>query len=253
MKKFLVFILILAVAAGVGYYWWQQNSHRIITQQVRRLASRFFVNPQSLSVENSAVKMRGLRDAHVGRLVISGKELQLRDGPVLASARLVLTDLDVTGPPFHLTHVGGGNYEAQVSDAAVTEYLHARGGSMAGVKIVPLSTVTVKFLPGEEATARLSGEAVIPLIDKRVPVIADGTLVPAADAGRVDFNVSRVNVTGLSFPASALKKSFGIVNPLVDLSGWPVAVKVGSINTVTGMATVKGHITGAADSLLKSF
>lgn len=118
---------------------------------------------------------------------------------------------------------------------------------MAGFKAVPLDTLSVRFLDAPGAVAQLKGEATIPIIQKQVPFSVSGNLVTtSSDPGQIDFRPQGVSI-------KKIRDSLRIVNPMVDLSGWPVNIRVESIKTAAGIATIRGVVTGANDSLLPRF
>ena len=251
MKRFFIFLVFLAVVAGIGYLWWQKNSTRIITAQVRTIAGSFFVNPENLSVENSAITIKGLREAAVSKLVISGNNLILRDGPTLSYAKLILNDVTIAWPPFHLSGVGKGAYLVKVSDVAVTKYLQKRGGNLAGVNLIPLNRVSVKFLSSSTDGTQVNVTVVDPLFKKQIPLTATGALVPSSSAlSQVDFRVHALHFEGFSIGAGSMRKALAVINPVIDLSHWPVECDVNSIKTGKDSAVVQGKITGVSSSLL---
>ncbi|HEY3379619.1 MAG TPA: hypothetical protein VGL77_19255 [Armatimonadota bacterium] len=250
MKRFLIFLIILALALGGGYIWWQRNAQRLMTAQVRQLARNFFVNPEKLVVETSPIRLRNFSEALVPKLVISGQQLALKKGPTLAYAKLILTDVTVSGPPFRMRHIGGGSYLLKVTDKEVTEYLHTRGGSLGGFKIIPLDSVSVHFLAGSDAATELTGEAVVPVINQRLPMKATGMLTPSSAVGKVDFQVKKVSIKNFSFDLKEVQNALTMINPVVDLSAWPIQCDVRSIHTQPGSATLQGHIIGVSRSLL---
>ncbi|HOS42560.1 MAG TPA: hypothetical protein PK794_02625, partial [Armatimonadota bacterium] len=220
------------------YVWWQRNARQVITRTVRERAAAFVLNPDHLTVENAPVQMIGLREARVPKLVIAGNELQLRDGPTLAAAKLVVYDLDVSGPPFNFSRLNAGNFTVTVTDTAVTDFLRKRGVNIASVVRIPLDTLSVTFPPSGDV--RLRGVVRLP-IGKEVALTATGALVPAATPGKVDFMVKQVNVPLVGKQvAAALEK----LNPIVDLTEWPVVCTVRTITSGKGTVTFTGAITG---------
>lgn len=251
MKRFAIVLLILAVAAGAGYIWWQRNATRIINAQVQQLGRRFFTNPENLTVENAPVRVMGLNTARVPRMVISGKDLVLRDGPTLAYAKLVLTDATVTGPPFRLSKLASGSFNVRVTDSAVTQYIHERGGSLGGVKLIPLDTVDVKFVPGAAAQTIVKAEAKVAKFNLRLPITANGVLVPASTAGQIDLRIEKVKVSErFSVGVKEAKDALRVINPIVDFSSWPITTEFDSIKSGQGYIVVQGKFTGVERSLL---
>ena len=238
MKRFVTFILVLAIAVGGVYFWWQANARRIMTAQVREMARGFFVNAGELHVDNDPVKMTGWRTARVPKLVVSGRKLQLRNGPELSMAKLVLKDIDVTGPPLHLSGVGGGSYTATITEQAATSYLRARGIAVHGFKI-PLDTLAISF--SREHGAKLSAEMVLPVLNTHIPLSASGKLVASSRNGQVDFRVEQ-----MSKPLADL---LATLNPVIDVSEWPLNADI--IPEIgNGSVTLHGKITSVQPSWL---
>jgi hypothetical protein len=238
MKRFLIFLAVLGIALGGLLFWWQRNARQVIAGVVRERAGAFVLNADNLTVTNDPVQMISFSEARVPKLVISGKELLLKDGPTLASAKLVIHDLKVAGPPFDFAGIKDGTFTVTVSDAAVTDFLRKRGVNFASVVHIPLDTLSVNFLKPNET--RLRGAVKLPL-GKQVALTATGKLVTAATPGKIDFKVKQVNVPiGGDQVAAALEK----LNPVVDLTEWPVVCTVTKISSGKGAATISGTITG---------
>jgi hypothetical protein len=147
---------------------------------VQVLAKNFFLNPEHIKVQNDPIKLTGFNTARLPKMVITGNGLQLKDGPELAYTQLVLKNIDISGPPFHISKVGSGTYVVKATDTAVTQYLRARKGNIAGLNVVPLDTVTVNFKQSTKAAAVVTAQASVPIIRRKVPVIANGILVPSS-------------------------------------------------------------------------
>ncbi len=240
MKGCLRFLVVLAVLAGIGYFWWQSNAQRMIEAEVKRQGKHFFVNTDALQVKNDPVTLLDLRRAKVPKLVISGEDLQLRAGLMLKSVKLVLTDVVVSGPPFNISHVGGGYYTATVTDGAVTEFVRKRIGSLP-IAGRALNDLTVHFGEGR-AHNTVVGAWDVPLLGKR-DVIANGYPVPAGQIGKIDFRVTDVSVAGLKMDAKPVVDALNLLNPVVDVSEWPLDSDFKSVTTHPGTVTVKAEIS----------
>lgn len=248
MKKFLIFLVVLAAVAGGAYYWWQANAQRIIGDEVRRIAAGFFANPENLDVKTEKLRLTTLHSARVGQLVITGANLKLRKGGTLAQAKLVFTDLDVSGPPFHLSGVGGGYYQATMTDDAVTEYLHQRklriGG---GLMQIPLDTLTVTFTRREGAV--IKGQ--VSALGRAVPLSARGPLVESSKGNQIDLRIEKVTAgKRFSLGIQPIMDALDVLNPVVDLSEWPLQSDITTIKTDNGKVTVSGKITGVRQGFL---
>lgn len=250
MKRFFIFLVVVGIALAIGYFWWKTNSQKIISQQVIKIAQSFFTNPEAITVKNDAIKMTGLRSAEVAKLTIFGNNLMLKNGLQFAYAKVVLSHVGIIGPPFHLSKVSSGSYTVKVTDQAVTNYLHKRGGGIGGINVVPLSSMTVKFVKDLINPTILSGKATIPLINQSVPITAMGKLVPASSQGKVDMRISTVKVTSIGIKAKSIENALTVVNPIVDISNWPVICEVTSIRAEQGYVVVQGKIIGIEPSLI---
>jgi hypothetical protein len=221
---------------------------------VRRLAAGFFedAGPDTLAIEHSGVKPLGLQKARVAKLTvrnIEDRELALRDGPRLREATLTLKDVEVTGPPFRYSGIGGGSFRIRMTESAVTEYLVRRGIKISvGNIAVPLKGLKVSFL--DKGQARLSAGISVPIAGT-VTAAATGRLVASTvTPGSIDFVVDPkdVKVVGNSQLGAMIAKpvSDGIqrLNPLVTTEDWPVTVDKVKVETRAGFVTISGDITG---------
>lgn len=251
LKRLLVFLLVLGIAVGGLYLWWQANAARVITGQVRQMSRGLVTNPEKLTVTmNKPVKLLGLNRALVPELVIAGQGLTLRDGPDIASARLELRDIVVTGPPFTFAGVGEGSiFRLQVTDAAVTAYLRKRGVKLFATLRMPMDTVNVAFL-GPRGT-QLTGEVKAPVGNLSAHLNAVGQLVPSSKHNEVDYRVDRVGLDAASFGLPrGLEGSLKAVNPVITVAEWPFLADVTDIKTGAGTVLLSGKVNGVRGSLL---
>jgi len=242
MKRLLVLLIVLAVAVGGLYLWWQIKSTKMVTAGVRVACRGLVANPDNIEVTlPKPVQINGVGRATVPQIIIKGKELTLEDGPRIASAKLVLNNLRVAGPPFRFTGVAGGYYLLSVNDDDVTDYLRRRGVRFAIVRI-PLDTLTVRFDKKEGAI--LNGEAVIPVI-KNVPLAVKGKLVPSSVNNQVDYRVEQIKIQKLSISAmKPVEQALTKINPLITFADWPFRSDITDIDTGNGIVNLKGRITG---------
>jgi|GEM_PF-2077322 len=242
MKRLLVFLVVLAVAAGGLYLWWRIKAVNMVTEGVYSACRGLVANPANLKVTlPKSVKITGFGRATVPQLIIKGTDLTLRNGPKIASAKLVLDNLQIAGPPFRFTDVAGGYYLLTVTDDDVTAYLRKRGVRFAIVRI-PLDTLTVRFDKKEGAI--LNGEAVVPII-KNVPLAVTGKLVPSSINNQVDYKIEQIKVEKLSIGAiKPVEQALAKINPLITFSDWPFQSDITEIKTGNGAAGLKGRITG---------
>jgi len=242
MKRLLVFLVVLAVALGGLYLWWQVKAVQMVTDGARNLCRGLVTNPASLRITvPKPVKITGIGRAVVPQVVIKGQGLKLRNGPELASAKLVLNDLAVAGPPFHFAGIGDGYYRLTVTDDAATAYLRKRGMRVVGLH-VPLDTLTVTF--AGKGGAVLTGEVAIPLINKRFPLTARGALIPSSINGEVNYKVSQIIVERTMFTApKQVEKALTVLNPVITFADWPFQSDITKLTTGAGTVTLEGRIT----------
>jgi hypothetical protein len=247
MKGCLTVFIILVIAAGIGYFWWQGNAQRMIAAEVKRQGRHFFTNTEALVVKNDPIQLIDLRRAKVPKLVITGEDLRLRAGIDVKSAKLVLTNVVISGPPFNISSVGGGSYTVTVEDRAVTDYLTKRGTSLR-VGMASLNGVTVHFGDGR-ANNRLVAEVEVPILGKR-EVTAVGYPVPSSKIGQIDFRVTDVNVVGWKIGAKPVTDALNLLNPVVDVSDWPLVSDFTSVTTRKGSVAIKAEIMGWRGGML---
>lgn len=244
MKRFFLFLILLAIAAGVGYWWWEQHSARVLDEQVRNLCSRFVVNYDALDVTSSHLRVTGLREGKVASVKVSGKDLELANGPTLAEAELQVNDLTIEGPPFRLTGISGGTFRIVVRDKDVTSFVQNRGLRLPGVSI-PMKGLSVSFGNDKVTTMKLS--ITLPIIGLTT-ISAGGELKAESSPGKVDFipDPAQVSVGGkplppvLGTPISLLNR----LNPVINTDDLPFVCELSSISTREGEVTLSGNITG---------
>jgi hypothetical protein len=245
MKRLLGFLLVLAVIAGVAYFWWRARGLELLTQAATRIAKQDFFEPGGeVSVTlRGPVKMTGLRQARVPALLIVGKNVTLKGSrEKVALAKLVLKNVDIATPPFHIADVGtdGSWMSLTLTDQAVTDYLRTRGVQVNPLVRIPTDSIGVTF------TLNLTTLRAKIL----VPVVVTGGLVASSQSGRVDLRVDKVKLLGQNVGVKQITDAVGALNPLIDFSDMPLATSVAAINTGNVAVTVRAHVVGARPSLL---
>jgi len=246
MKRLFTFLIVLAVALGGLYLWWQVKAVQMINDGVKTSCRNLVTNPDLLEISvPKPVKITGIGRATVPQIVIKGQNLTLRNGPDLASAKIVLNDLAVAGPPFHFSGIGDGYYKLSVTDDAATAYLQKRGMKVAGLRI-PLETLKVTF--AGKGIAVIDGEigVKVPLLgEKRFPLTASGKLMPSNFNGQVNYKLSTFTVDKLPLNfRNQVEGALSVVNPVINFSDWPFESDISNITVDAGKATVAGRITG---------
>lgn len=245
MKRLLTFLIVLAVALGGLYLWWQIKAVQMINDGLKTACRNLVVNPDSLEISvPTPVAITGVGRATVPQVVIKGQNLRLRKGPDLASAKIVLNNLKVVGPPFHFSEVGDGYYLLTVTDDAATAYLRKRGVNVAGLRI-PLETLTVTFAGNGKTVINGEVSVKVPLLgEKRIPLTASGKLLPSNLNGEVDYKVSHVSVQNAKIaPVKQVESALAVVNPVVTFADWPFQSDITKITVDPGKASIAGRIT----------
>lgn len=241
MKKFLVFVCLLTAFGGGAYLWLQHNAGQILTTQATRLSQRFATNPGALTIEASPITLAGWQRGKFAKVTISGKDVQLKQGPKLSSVKITLTDVEVAGPPYRLATVGNGTYTVSATDSALTDYLRTQGLRVSMARI-PLDTATLTF--SKAAGTKISTDVVLPIVNSRVPLTIHGALAPSGQPGGIDYVVRNVVVKKLKVNVADLNQAFNAVNPIINFRSWPVETSAEKIVTGDGYVTVSGKIQG---------
>ena len=243
LTRLFIFLIVLAVAIGGLLLWWQANAARVITETVHERARNLVVNPENLTVDlPKAVQMVSLRQALVPTILISGKNLELHEGPTVADATIKLEDISVAGPPFGFKGLTNGTYALTFKDTDVTTYLRKRGVKFAAVAKMPLDTLTVKFA---STGVHLTGEWNAPLVG-RIPLSAKGTLVPSSRNGEIDLKIASskdVKLSRYAIGVEPVVKALSNLNPVVSVSEWPFMANVTKITFGNGTITIYGTVT----------
>ena len=241
MKSCLTFLIIVALGVGGLYIWWQMNATRVLDAQVKTLAENLFSPRTTCASKSKPMKLVGLGQARVPQLLISGTDLRLRNGGRIASAKLVLKNLEVTGPPFHFSGVGGGYYAITATDKDVTAYLHKRGISLHGLATIPLDSLTITFSRRNGTTMRGLTTVDLPFLHKKISMAANGDLVPASKNDQLDFRVKSVKLADWQVGEKHISDSLGALNPVLDLSDWPLVSEIKSVKTGDGIVVFRGQ------------
>jgi hypothetical protein len=166
------------------------------------------------------VDVTGLRTStgEAERVAVHGERVRLEDAPVLD--RL---DLDLRGVRFdratnRLDRVERAQATARVLPADLTVFLDAHRN---------VRGATLTLLPPGGATLRFRPEAGGFAVPEGVAVELSGRL--AAEAGRVRFEVTEVRAAGLNLGRTVARRLSEEINPLVDLTGTEIGLRVTGI------------------------
>lgn len=244
IRRLFTFLIVLVLAVGGLYIWWQVKARGVITAAVQEQSCALVANPANLQVDMpKPVTLIGLGHAMIPALTIKGKDLVLKDGPAIKQMKITLQEVEVSGPPFHFAGVSKGYYTFTVQDSAVTAYLRKRGVKIGGFGTkIPLDTLTVTFSKAQSTV--LNGEVILPIFG-HVPLTARGQLIPSSRNGEIDFKVhgNDVSFARQNIGVGPVLNALSQLNPVVTVAEWPFLGDIDGIATTNGAVTIHGHVT----------
>ena len=147
---------------------------------------------------------------------VTGIDVRTNDGLVIPRMDLRLEDVKVGLGSRRLESVGKGLFSAELGEAAVTRYVQKRAGA-------DVRDVRVRFQRGQIVV-----NATPDLLGFNVPSeVAGKPVLKGLDA--VNFRASKVSLGGLRLPRFAMDALEDKVNPVVDLSGLKLPVRIGKL------------------------
>lgn len=166
-------------------------------------------------------------------LDISARGLVLPGGFRIDAIDLAFPAPTVPCSPWRAVEGTKVDVKIRVTSEDVATYLNAKqpGG---------LSNFRVATKDGKLQIVALLKIAILP-----VEVGAEGTL--EFENSRLNFVPSRAELGGVSAPESMVRDQFSKVNPLIDLTGWPVHTTVRSIEIGDGQILLEGTLELTAD------
>lgn len=149
----------------------------------------------------------------LGSADVTGIDVRTQDGLVIPQMDLHLEDVRLGIASRTLDSVGKSDFSAALGAEGVTQYVRKRAGAS-------VRDVSVRFRDGQiwvKGTPELMG---VPLRSEVAgkPVISN--------RNTVDFSASQVSVLGLKLPRLAVNELERKVNPVVDLSGLKLPVRI---------------------------
>ncbi len=241
MGKFILIIIIIAIIAIWGYNWWKNNSSRLATEEINRFARNMVDNPEELKVTVTGVKIISKNNASIDKVGITGQNILLKNSIKLSSFVLNINNAAFTIPIISkISSVKSGNFEADISENAITEYLRKKNINIVFWKI---NADNVKVDIKKNNKMQILLPVVIPVISKTSMVIVDGYL--KCD-NNINFIPEKLSISGMklsSDQSSQLLKAIDVINPIVKFDKIPFAFKPKLLSSDTDIS-LKGDITG---------
>ncbi len=166
-------------------------------------------------------------------LDVSAAGLVLPDGFRIDSVELAFPAPTVPCSPWRAKEGTKVDVIIRVTSADVAEYLNRKQPS-------GLSNFRVSTKDGKLQVVATTKIAILP-----VEVGAEGLLEFAE--GRLNFVPLRAEVGGVGAPEGMIREQFSKINPLIDLTGWPVETVVRSIEILDNVLRLEGTLTLTAD------
>ena len=166
----------------------------------------------------------------ISRVDVAGINVRTSDGLVIPELDLHLEDVKLGLKSRGIDKVGKSDFSVGLGEAAVSNYVRHRGGAR-------LKDVTVAFQKGQimvGGTPELLGFPVRTQVAGK-PVIRGGTAI--------DFDASRVDVGGIKLPGMVVDALEKKVNPVVDLSGLKLPVRISDFRVEGSRLVASGAAT----------
>ena len=246
MKKLLIILIILCLIGVAVYFWWMKNAERIVTARVQDLAQEFFVNTENIVASHEDITILSWNRAIVGKLNISGENLELKGGGRIKNTSIILEGIQFSMPPARITGIDSGTYLLDLSTEDINSYLRSKKGATLLDGMIPVSSI--RFSPSPSVT-QFSGVVEIPFISK-VPWTVTGQLNKSSDEKGIDFLPEKANISKVSFSGNVLMKAVSAINPVVDISSWPVDMTIRKITATKEGIKFNGDLLRFKDGVL---
>ena len=246
MKKLLIILIILCVIGVVLYFWWMKNAERIVTSRVQELAQEFFVNTENIVASHEDITILSWNKATVGKLKIGGENLELKGGGRIKNTNIILEGIHFSMPPARITGIDSGTYMLDISTEDINSYLRSKKGVTLLDGMVPVSSI--RFAPSP-TVAQFSGVVEIPFISK-VPWTVTGKIDKSSDEKGIDFIPEKANISKVSLSGNVLMKAVSAINPVVDVSSWPVDMTIKKITSTKEGIRFNGDLLRFKDGVL---
>jgi len=239
--KFIFFLIIIVVVALWGYSWWQNNSSKLATEEIKRFARNMVENPDVLKVTVNGVKIISKNNASINKVEISGDNIILKNGIELSNFTLNINEAAFAIPIISkLSSIKSGTIKAVVSEKAITEYLRKKNISIVFWKI---NANNIKVDIKKNNKMQIILPVVIPIISRTTDIIVDGHLKADND---INFIADKLSISGMDLStdqSSKLLKAINYVNPVINFEKVPFVFKP-QISSSDNDLIVKGNITG---------
>ncbi|HWP31583.1 MAG TPA: DUF2993 domain-containing protein [Fimbriimonadales bacterium] len=161
-------------------------------------------------------------------LCISTKGIVLPNGLRIAEARVSMPQLTLRVSPFLLPEGTNLDIELVAESMDLQEHLNAK--SPAGI-----SDIRVR---AERGSIIITGiyRLLVP-----IPVGAEGVL--EFENGKLNFVLKRAEVAGVKAPENLVREQIEKINPIVDLTGYPVQAEIKSIEIGNGKIRINANLS----------
>ena len=154
-----------------------------------------------------------LARGRLGKVDVTGLDVQTDDGLVIPQLGLQMEDVKLALASRSLESVAKSLFSASLGEEAVTRYVQKRAG-------VGVRDVRVAF-----RDSQLHVKATPELLGFGLPSEVSGKPVLNGEDA-IDFRASRVSVLGIRVPRLAVDELERKINPVVDLSGLKLPVRI---------------------------
>jgi hypothetical protein len=160
----------------------------------------------------------------------TGTDVETDDGPLIPDMGLNLEGVKLALGSRTIQSVSKNDFTAGLGGAAVTSFIRKRAGAR-------VRDVSVAFRDGQ-----LAVKGTPELLGFGLPSEVAGKPVLTGDDA-IDFNANRVSVLGFRVPRFAVEQLEKKVNPVVDLSGLKLPVKITDIGIRGERLTAQGRLS----------
>ena len=247
MKKLLIIIGLLVIIVIAGFVWWTKNSERLITDKIQETAGEFFVNTENIEISYNKISIKNWSTAFIDNITISGTNLELKGGGRVKNANIILNGVHISMPPVRLTDIDSGEYLISLSTDDINSYLRAKKGVTLLDGMIPVSSI--RFAPGTKNSI-FSGVVEVPIISTKIPWKVNGNIVKSENGEGIDFVPKSADISKVKISATVLMKAIANINPIVDVSSWPVDMNIQKITPSESGIEFSGKLINFKDGML---
>ncbi len=221
MKRHLALLLPLLLCAGCG----GANPFRAVERSIQAELPRLIgpADHYQVRVSRSGASLVAGR---IPWIEIEGRSVRAIEGLDLDELRVRLDEVRFSRGDHQVREIGSTRFQARISAAAVTRFVHRRGPI--------LRDVEVRFVPGG---VQVHGAR--PLLGISVPFEIEGTPV-LRGMTTIDFDASRIAILRLGLPEFAVQRIEARLNPLIDLAALPLPLRLAAVRIEGDHAIVSG-------------